>query len=78
LAGSIDERRFRAGRARWLGLLRLLRLRELAACGLRSELKIVSALPVAELRSQADDVARQLREIDARIQKSNWEFDLLQ
>jgi hypothetical protein len=45
---------------------------------LRSELKILSALPVAELRSEADDLARQLREIDARIQKSNWEFDLLE
>ena len=45
---------------------------------LRSELKILSALPVAELRSEADDPARQLREIDARIQKSNWEFDLLE
>jgi hypothetical protein len=45
---------------------------------LRSELKILSALPVAGLRSEADDLARQLREVDARIQKSNWEFDLLE
>jgi Phage integrase SAM-like domain len=45
---------------------------------LRSELKILSALPVAELRSEADDLAWQLREVDARIQRSNWEFDLLE
>jgi hypothetical protein len=45
---------------------------------LRSELKILSALLVAGLRSEADDLALQLREVDARIQKSNWEFDLLE
>ena len=45
---------------------------------LRSELKMLTALPVAELRSQADDLARQLRELDVRIQQSNWQFDLLE
>jgi hypothetical protein len=45
---------------------------------LRSELKILTALPVAQLRSQADDLARQLRELDVRIQQSNWAFDLLE
>ena len=44
---------------------------------LRSELKMLTALPVAQLRSQADDLARQIREIDVSIQKSNWEFDLM-
>ena len=44
---------------------------------LRSELKMLSALPVAELRGQADDVARELRELDVRIQRSNWEVELL-
>ncbi len=44
---------------------------------LRSELKMLAALPVAELRSQADDLARQVRELDVRIQQSNWEFDLM-
>jgi hypothetical protein len=44
---------------------------------LRSELKMLSALPVAELRRQADDVARELRELDVRIQSTNWEVDLL-
>ncbi|MGA6208603.1 DIP1984 family protein [Nocardia testacea] len=44
---------------------------------LRSELKILSALPVAELRVQADGIAVQLRELDLRIQRANWEVDLL-
>ncbi|MFI9307348.1 DIP1984 family protein [Streptomyces triculaminicus] len=44
---------------------------------LRSELMVLSALPVAELRRQADDIAREIREIDMRIQRANWEADLL-
>lgn len=43
---------------------------------LRSELKMVAALPVAQLREQADDIARQIRDLDVRIQQSNWEVDL--
>lgn len=45
---------------------------------LRSELKMFPALPVAELRAEADDLARQIRELDVRIQQSNWEFDLME
>jgi hypothetical protein len=45
---------------------------------LRSELKMLAALPVAQLRGQADDLARQLRELDVRIQQSNWEHDLME
>ncbi|GGN51523.1 hypothetical protein FHR83_009310 [Actinoplanes campanulatus] len=44
---------------------------------LRSELKMIPALPVADLRRQADDLARQLREVDTLIQRTNWEADLL-
>jgi hypothetical protein len=44
---------------------------------LRSELKMLAALPVAELRAQADQVARDHRELDVRIQRSNWEVELL-
>jgi hypothetical protein len=44
---------------------------------LRTELTFISALPVAELRAQADDVARQIRELDTDIQRANWEVDLL-
>ena len=39
---------------------------------------MLTALPVAELRSQADDLARQMRELDVRIQQSNWQFDLME
>jgi hypothetical protein len=45
---------------------------------LRSELKMLSALPVAELRSQADTLARELRDLDVQIQRTNWEADLLE
>jgi hypothetical protein len=44
---------------------------------LRSELKMIPALPIAELRSQADGLAQQLREVDTLIQRTNWEADLL-
>jgi hypothetical protein len=44
---------------------------------LRSELRMIPALPVAELRRQADDLARQLREVDTVIQRTNWEADLV-
>jgi hypothetical protein len=44
---------------------------------LRSELKMLAALPVAQLRGQADEIARELRELDIRVQRSNWEVDLL-
>ncbi|WP_037329625.1 DIP1984 family protein [Salinispora tropica] len=44
---------------------------------LRSELTMVPALSVSELRGQADDLARQLREVDTLIQRTNWEVDLL-
>jgi len=43
---------------------------------LRSELTFISALPVADLRAQADDVARSIRELDTDIQRTNWEVDL--
>ena len=44
---------------------------------LRSELKMLSSLRVADLRAQADHVSRELRELDVRVQQSNWEVDLL-
>ncbi|MFE2770698.1 DIP1984 family protein [Microbacterium resistens] len=43
---------------------------------MRSELRQFPALPVAELRTRADDVARELRELDTRIQQANWTNDL--
>ena len=44
---------------------------------LRSELRFVSGVQVDELRRRADDTARQLRELDLRIQQRNWEVDLV-
>ncbi|WP_460784900.1 DIP1984 family protein [Microbacterium tumbae] len=43
---------------------------------MRSELRQVSALPVSRLRAEADEVARELRELDNRIQQANWNNDL--
>ncbi|MFI6757666.1 DIP1984 family protein [Micromonospora sp. NPDC050417] len=45
---------------------------------LRSELKMLAALPVAELRGQADRLAREVRELDMLIQRVNWEADVLE
>ena len=44
---------------------------------LRSELRTLAALPVADLRARADALARELRELDVLIQRHNWEADLL-
>lgn len=52
--------------------------RGLAVRQLRSELAMLSALPVADLRAQADALAREIRELDVRIQRTNWEADLLE
>lgn len=45
---------------------------------LRSELRYVTALPVADLRREADDIARQFRELDAKLQAANWAIDLVE
>lgn len=39
---------------------------------LRSELREIAAVDVPALRTQADSVARELREIDGQIQEANW------
>ncbi|MBP2479161.1 hypothetical protein JOF53_008033 [Crossiella equi] len=44
---------------------------------LRSELRQLSALPVTDLRTEADRVAADLRQVDTAIQRTNWEADLL-
>jgi hypothetical protein len=43
---------------------------------MRSELRWEIAVPVADLRSQCDRLARDFRELDARIQQANWATDL--
>jgi hypothetical protein len=45
---------------------------------LRSELREVTDLPVGELRREADDVSRQYRELDVRLQQANWATDLVE
>ncbi|WP_317231713.1 DIP1984 family protein [Clavibacter capsici] len=45
---------------------------------MRSELRQLSALPIREVRDRADDAARELRELDARIQRANWEVELVE
>jgi hypothetical protein len=37
---------------------------------------MLTVLPVAQLRSQADDRARQIREPGVRIRQSGWQFGL--
>ncbi|MEM7806979.1 MAG: DIP1984 family protein [Planctomycetota bacterium] len=41
------------------------------------EVKWVSTLPVKSLRKQADDVSAKIRELNSRIQETNWSTDLL-
>lgn len=43
---------------------------------LRSELRELTDLPVAELRREADDLARRYRELDVRLQEANWATEL--
>jgi len=49
-----------------------------AARQMRTELKFVSAVSVADLRRQADDIAKRHRELDTRIQEANWGVDLIE
>lgn len=42
----------------------------------RSEIKFVSAVSVADAQKRADDLAREYRTLDARIQELNWRAEL--
>ncbi|HTW19370.1 MAG TPA: DIP1984 family protein [Mycobacteriales bacterium] len=44
---------------------------------LRSELRTLPALPVRELRTAVDELAREHRELDVKIQRANWQADLV-
>lgn len=44
----------------------------------KSEVKFVSSLDVKALHREADDVAREYRELDAKIQAMNWASDLIE
>ncbi|MBO6054514.1 MAG: DIP1984 family protein [Oscillospiraceae bacterium] len=43
-----------------------------------TEIRILSAVPVAELQKKADDMSRDLRELENLLQSSNWVTDLLE
>jgi hypothetical protein len=42
----------------------------------RSEVKFRSTVSVAEIQKRADALAKELRDLDARVQESNWKIDL--
>jgi len=43
----------------------------------RSEIKFVSTVNVGKMQKQADKLAKQYRELDAKIQEFNWKTDLV-
>ena len=43
----------------------------------RSEIKYVSTIKVAEVQKRADELAKEYRELDARIQELNWQTELI-
>ena len=45
--------------------------------GLRSEIRILSTVNVAELRKQVDALEKEFRETDVKIQTLNWNTELL-
>jgi hypothetical protein len=44
----------------------------------RSEVKYVSTINVAEIRKHADVLAKNYRDLDARIQELNWQTELVE
>lgn len=44
----------------------------------RSEVRFEATVNVAEVQARADDLARQHRELDTRIQQQNWLADLIE
>jgi uncharacterized protein DUF6847 len=43
----------------------------------RSEVKYVSTVNVAEIQQRADELAKDYRDLDARIQELNWQTELV-
>jgi predicted RND superfamily exporter protein len=43
----------------------------------RSEIKFVSTVDVSNMQNQVDELSKQYREIDSRIQAMNWQTELL-
>ena len=44
----------------------------------RSEVKFVSTVNVSEIRERADELSKERRELDAKIQAANWNVDLIE
>ncbi|HEX5166167.1 MAG TPA: DIP1984 family protein [Thermomicrobiales bacterium] len=45
---------------------------------MRSELRMTPQIDVATIQQRADDLAREHRELDTRIQETNWRTDLIE
>ena len=45
--------------------------------GRGSEIVVINTVSVSELQKQVDDISKQLRELDTRIQGINWNTDLI-
>ncbi len=43
----------------------------------RSEVKYISTINVGEIQKRADELAKDYRELDARIQELNWQTELI-
>ena len=43
----------------------------------KSEVKFVATVPVGQLQKQVDQLAKQFREVDTRLQELNWKTDLI-
>jgi hypothetical protein len=43
----------------------------------RSEVRYISTVDVAKIQGRADGLAREIRELDTRIQEKNWSVDLM-
>lgn len=64
---------------------RIRQLRGFLACasanvsrGTRAELRVISTVNVREYQKHADDMARDLRELDVKIQSLNWTTELME
>ena len=43
----------------------------------RTEIKIVSTVPVSEIQKPVDGLAKELRTVDEKIQELNWTTELV-
>jgi hypothetical protein len=43
----------------------------------KAEIRIIRTVEVANLRQRADELAKERRELDARIQEANWQTELM-